>query len=188
MGEDVDGDGNAHITVKANHFYYVIYAFRVSQITEIQKLILKTKRRESLRIEGRATIRDFDECRFPSVALMQGKATGSEGNNTLNRLTLSNRCRSTSEFTGRTFYTPSHSRNAGEQLQLQGFDTLQICLGEAIDCSIIGPSQKTFIIKQKLAKKARQNRPLPQWYRLKTDNKIQYNAKRRHWRRTKLNL
>ncbi|WVN88688.1 uncharacterized protein L203_103901 [Cryptococcus depauperatus CBS 7841] len=144
MGEDVDGDGNAHITVKANHFYYVIYGksgkldlsrqvFDTSIRTEIQKLILKTKRRESLRIEGRATIRDFDECRFPSVALMQGKATGSEGNNTLNRLTLSNRCRSTSEFTGRTFYTPSHSRNAGEQLQLQGFDTLQICLGEAID-------------------------------------------------------
>ncbi|KIY30996.1 60S ribosomal protein L39 [Cryptococcus gattii E566] len=50
------------------------------------------------------------------------------------------------------------------------------------------PSQKTFIVKQKLAKKARQNRPLPQWFRLKTDNKIQYNAKRRHWRRTKLNL
>ncbi|ODO03103.1 60S ribosomal protein L39 [Cryptococcus amylolentus CBS 6273] len=50
------------------------------------------------------------------------------------------------------------------------------------------PSQKSFIVKQKLAKKARQNRPLPQWFRLKTDNKIQYNAKRRHWRRTKLNL
>ncbi|WWD07975.1 60S ribosomal protein [Kwoniella europaea PYCC6329] len=50
------------------------------------------------------------------------------------------------------------------------------------------PSQKTFIIKQKLAKKARQNRPIPQWFRLKTDNTIQYNAKRRHWRRTKLNL
>ncbi|WVW78771.1 60S ribosomal protein L39 [Kwoniella bestiolae CBS 10118] len=50
------------------------------------------------------------------------------------------------------------------------------------------PSQKSFIIKQKLAKKARQNRPIPQWFRLKTDNTIQYNAKRRHWRRTKLNL
>lgn len=32
------------------------------------------------------------------------------------------------------------------------------------------PSQKTFIIKQKLAKKARQNRPIPQWFRLKTDS------------------
>lgn len=34
------------------------------------------------------------------------------------------------------------------------------------------PSQKTFIVKQKLAKKARQNRPLPQWFRLKTDSKL----------------
>ncbi|KAI6032992.1 ribosomal L39 protein-domain-containing protein [Pisolithus orientalis] len=39
-----------------------------------------------------------------------------------------------------------------------------------------------------LAKAARQNRPIPQWFRLKTDTKIQYNAKRRHWRRTKLNI
>lgn len=26
------------------------------------------------------------------------------------------------------------------------------------------------IVKQKLAKKARQNRPIPQWFRLKTDS------------------
>ena len=32
------------------------------------------------------------------------------------------------------------------------------------------PSQKTFRIKQKLAKKSRQNRPVPQWFRLKTDS------------------
>ena len=32
------------------------------------------------------------------------------------------------------------------------------------------PSQKSFRIKQKLAKKARQNRPIPQWFRLKTDS------------------
>ncbi|CAE6399660.1 unnamed protein product, partial [Rhizoctonia solani] len=51
-----------------------------------------------------------------------------------------------------------------------------------------GPSQKTFRTKRILAKAARQNRPLPQWFRLKTDSKIQYNAKRRHWRRTKLNI
>ncbi|QRW24031.1 ribosomal L39 protein [Rhizoctonia solani] len=50
------------------------------------------------------------------------------------------------------------------------------------------PSQKTFRTKRILAKAARQNRPLPQWFRLKTDSKIQYNAKRRHWRRTKLNI
>lgn len=81
------------------------------------------------------------------------------------------------------------------------------------------PSHKTFIIKKKLAKKMRQNRPIPHWIRLRTDNKIRfqnarflfilsnspsgfsysclqvvchshlsirYNAKRRHWRRTKL--
>ncbi|KAH8977706.1 ribosomal L39 protein-domain-containing protein [Lactarius hatsudake] len=50
------------------------------------------------------------------------------------------------------------------------------------------PSQKSFRTKRILAKAARQNRPIPQWFRLKTDTKIQYNAKRRHWRRTKLNI
>jgi large subunit ribosomal protein L39e len=42
------------------------------------------------------------------------------------------------------------------------------------------------MIKKKLARKAKQNRQIPQWFRYKTDNKIRYNAKRRHWRRTKL--
>ncbi len=32
------------------------------------------------------------------------------------------------------------------------------------------------------------NSPIPNWFRMKADNKIQYNAKRRHWRRTKLNI
>ena len=50
------------------------------------------------------------------------------------------------------------------------------------------PSQKTFRTKRTLAKKQRQNRPLPQWIRLRTDNTVKYNAKRRHWRRTKLGL
>ncbi|KAF8274804.1 ribosomal L39 protein-domain-containing protein [Lactarius quietus] len=50
------------------------------------------------------------------------------------------------------------------------------------------PSQKSFRTKRILARAARQNRPIPQWFRLKTDTKIQYNAKRRHWRRTKLNI
>ena len=31
------------------------------------------------------------------------------------------------------------------------------------------------------------NRPLPHWIRLRTGNKIRYNAKRTHWKRTKLN-
>lgn len=47
-------------------------------------------------------------------------------------------------------------------------------------------AHKSFRIKVKLAKKAKQNRPLPYWMRLRTDNTIRYNAKRRNWRRTKL--
>lgn len=50
------------------------------------------------------------------------------------------------------------------------------------------PSHKALKIKVKLARKAKQNRPVPYWFRLKTDSKIRYNAKRRHWRRTKLNF
>jgi large subunit ribosomal protein L39e len=53
---------------------------------------------------------------------------------------------------------------------------------------LIMSSHKTFRIKQKLAKKLKQNRPIPQWIRMRTGNKIRYNAKRRHWRRTKLKL
>ncbi|XP_036061305.1 putative 60S ribosomal protein L39-like 5 [Onychomys torridus] len=48
-------------------------------------------------------------------------------------------------------------------------------------------SHKTFRIKQFLAKKQKQNHPIPQWIRMKTGNKIRYNSKRRHWR-TKLGL
>ncbi|KAJ1917590.1 60S ribosomal protein L39 [Tieghemiomyces parasiticus] len=50
------------------------------------------------------------------------------------------------------------------------------------------PTHKNLTTKIHLAKKLRQNRPMPQWFRLKTDSKIKYNAKRRHWRRTKLNI
>ncbi|KAG3259216.1 large ribosomal subunit protein eL39 [Ictidomys tridecemlineatus] len=49
-------------------------------------------------------------------------------------------------------------------------------------------SHKTFRIKRFLAKKQKQNRPIPQWVQMKTGNKIRYNSKRRHWRRTKLGL
>lgn len=38
-------------------------------------------------------------------------------------------------------------------------------------CSV-QPAHKTFKIKKILAKKARQNRQIPQWIRLRTDNKI----------------
>ena len=50
------------------------------------------------------------------------------------------------------------------------------------------PSHKSLRTKLFLAKKMKQNRPIPQWIRMRTDNKIRWNAKRRHWRRTKLGL
>ncbi|XP_055459526.1 60S ribosomal protein L39-like [Psammomys obesus] len=49
-------------------------------------------------------------------------------------------------------------------------------------------SYKTFRIKRFLAKKQKQNRPISQWIRMKTGNKVRYNSKRRRWRRTKLGL
>ncbi|POS81445.1 hypothetical protein DHEL01_v200177 [Diaporthe helianthi] len=49
-------------------------------------------------------------------------------------------------------------------------------------------SHKSFRTKQKLAKAKKQNRPIPQWIRLRTDNTIRYNAKRRHWRKTRLGI
>lgn len=50
------------------------------------------------------------------------------------------------------------------------------------------PSHKTLRVKLRMAKKIKQNRPIPQWIRLRTDNTIRYNSKRRHWRRTKLGI
>nr|XP_051690646.1 60S ribosomal protein L39-like [Oryctolagus cuniculus] len=50
-------------------------------------------------------------------------------------------------------------------------------------------SPKSFRIKRFLAKKTnKKTRPIPQWIWMKTGNKIRYNSKRRHWRRTKLAL
>ncbi|XP_028717034.1 60S ribosomal protein L39-like [Peromyscus leucopus] len=49
-------------------------------------------------------------------------------------------------------------------------------------------SHKTFRIKRFLAKKQKQNLPIPQWIRMKSGNKIRYNSKSRHRRRTKLSL
>ena len=46
-------------------------------------------------------------------------------------------------------------------------------------------ANKTLLMKKRLGKKQRQNRPLPNWFRYKT---IRYNAKRRNWRRTKLKI
>ncbi|CAL8582068.1 60S ribosomal protein L39 [Xanthoria parietina] len=50
------------------------------------------------------------------------------------------------------------------------------------------PSHKSFRTKQKLAKAQKQNRPIPQWIRLRTGNTIRYNAKRRHWRKTRIGI
>ena len=50
------------------------------------------------------------------------------------------------------------------------------------------PSYKSFITKRTLGVAAKKNKPIPQWFRLKTDSTIKYNNKRRHWRRTKLGL
>ncbi|KAI4813377.1 hypothetical protein E4T44_10827 [Aureobasidium sp. EXF-8845] len=50
------------------------------------------------------------------------------------------------------------------------------------------PSHKSFRTKQKLAKAQKQNRPIPQWIRLRTNNTIRYNAKRRHWRKTRIGI
>ncbi|XP_032715737.1 putative 60S ribosomal protein L39-like 5 [Lontra canadensis] len=51
-----------------------------------------------------------------------------------------------------------------------------------------GASHKTLKIKQFLAKKQKQNHPIPQWIQMITGNKIRYNSKRTHWRKTKLGL
>ncbi|XP_012866605.1 PREDICTED: uncharacterized protein LOC105981804 [Dipodomys ordii] len=59
-----------------------------------------------------------------------------------------------------------------------------LCLPELLIVS----SHKTFRIKRFLAKKQKQNRPIPQWIRMKTGNKIRSNSKRRTWRRIKMGL
>ncbi|EFB22343.1 hypothetical protein PANDA_021399, partial [Ailuropoda melanoleuca] len=47
-------------------------------------------------------------------------------------------------------------------------------------------SHKTFRIKQFLAKKQKQNCPIPQWIQMKNGHKIRHYSRRRHWRRTML--
>ncbi|XP_012862313.1 60S ribosomal protein L39-like [Echinops telfairi] len=49
-------------------------------------------------------------------------------------------------------------------------------------------SHKTFRIRRFLAQKQKQNRPIPQWIQMNPGNKIRSNSKRRHWKRTKLDL
>ncbi|KAG9196232.1 hypothetical protein G6011_01353 [Alternaria panax] len=57
-----------------------------------------------------------------------------------------------------------------------------------ITATTLATSQKSFRTKQKLARAQKQNRPIPQWIRLRTGNTIRYNAKRRHWRKTRLGI
>ncbi|XP_063514402.1 large ribosomal subunit protein eL39-like [Pongo pygmaeus] len=53
---------------------------------------------------------------------------------------------------------------------------------------LVMSSHKTFRIKRFLANNRKQNHPISQWIRMKTGNKMRYDFKRRHWRRTKLGL
>ncbi|KAI9349132.1 ribosomal L39 protein-domain-containing protein [Obelidium mucronatum] len=82
--------------------------------------------------------------------------------------------------------TRLHERPDGDGKTLETIMLHQYCrIGRA---ESINPSNKTFKIKRILGKAQKQNRPIPNWFRFKTDTKIRYNAKRRNWRRTKLNL
>ena len=47
---------------------------------------------------------------------------------------------------------------------------------------------KGLTYKLKLGKKLYQNRGVPQWFRMKTGNKINWNFKRRHWNRRKMHM
>lgn len=47
-------------------------------------------------------------------------------------------------------------------------------------------AHKSLRMKKKLGKQIRNNRQMPNWYRLKSDTTMRYNMKRRNWRRTKL--
>ena len=93
-----------------------------------------------------------------------------------------------------TWTRRARGRNAFAYLSLVTFCTLRVYIGFHLLTKPLSlkkkkqPSQKTFKIKKILGKKQKQNRPIPQWIRMKTGNTIRYNAKRRHWRRTKLNI
>ena len=54
-------------------------------------------------------------------------------------------------------------------------------LGRPPLCLLLQPSQKEFRIKKKLAKKARQNRPIPPWIRFRTNNTIRCAGGRPPW-------
>jgi len=79
-----------------------------------------------------------------------------------------------------TWTRRARGRNAFAYLSLVTFCTLRVYIGFHL---LTKP-----LFKKILGKKQKQNRPIPQWIRMKTGNTIRYNAKRRHWRRTKLNI
>ncbi|OQR81750.1 hypothetical protein THRCLA_11448, partial [Thraustotheca clavata] len=101
-------------------------------------------------------------------------------------------CTCNSDYTGslcsRTATTNSTGSNKSSSSShlVASLATIATCLLAILISNM--PSHKTFRTKTILAKKMKQNRPIPQWIRLKTGNTIRYNAKRRHWRRTKLGL
>ncbi|XP_039084015.1 60S ribosomal protein L39-like [Hyaena hyaena] len=59
---------------------------------------------------------------------------------------------------------------------------------EKLTLCLVVSSYMTFRVKGFLVEKKKQNHPIPQWILMKISNKIRYNPKKRHWRRTKLNL
>ena len=61
-----------------------------------------------------------------------------------------------------------------------------VCRKETVFIAIAWMVLKVQIAPYKVTKK--QNRNIPQWFRMKTNNTIRYNSKRRHWRRTKIGL
>ncbi|XP_077611839.1 large ribosomal subunit protein eL39-like [Crocuta crocuta] len=49
-------------------------------------------------------------------------------------------------------------------------------------------SHKTFRIKLLLAKRQKQNGPIPQEIQMKIDHKLRYNSTKSHWTRSELGL
>ncbi|KAB0401488.1 hypothetical protein E2I00_009273 [Balaenoptera physalus] len=85
----------------------------------------------------------------------------------------------------------SHHTDAGAGAEPRGMrstETPPHRAGKGAYPSVSDSTPTENSIKRFLAKKQKENRPIPQWIRMKTGNKIRYNSKRRHWRRTKLGL
>ncbi|CAD8118420.1 unnamed protein product [Paramecium sonneborni] len=79
-------------------------------------------------------------------------------------------------------------RDAQGLLKLFTFNLFFIIYIKQIKKDLKMGAHKSLRMKKRLIKANKQNRPLPNWFRYRTDNTIRYNSKRRHWRRTKLNI